>query len=441
MNHSVRQAGAASLSFTAAMTLYLFPIAASAAPPLPGAIFTTSSTCTATNLNIYGSKSDVFLNGGPDRPGAAGLLPNASFYVQVTNPSGSILLGTSVGTGNPTPVHTNALGNFTACLQLQSIVSPVPYLDSPNPGNEYKVWVSTVDSFSNDSTKTDNFKVLGTPVVPENGSVVIRKFYDANVNGKWDTGEPELPLIAATGWKVDMLGYDPQLTAALYPNLLVGAGTDYVTREFMPVQKNWYPTVAYSNPSSPAYPTGSTPPILNQFTVTLTPANKDQTVVYGNVCTGAGGGLTIGFWSNKNGKALFDANGGLGVVQALPLANATGAFSPASYAQFQAWLLNANAVNMGYMLSAQLSAMALNVASHKVDGAALIYAPGVPGAILGFAPVSTVMKAGIDSLTAHRVTLAGSPFRSEQEMIKNALDKANNNLTFAQAAPCAYSFD
>ena len=44
-----------------------------AAPPVSGAIFTTDSTCTGTNVNIFSSKADVYLNGGPAHPGAAGL--------------------------------------------------------------------------------------------------------------------------------------------------------------------------------------------------------------------------------------------------------------------------------------------------------------------------------------------------------------------------------
>jgi hypothetical protein len=35
---------------------------------------------------------------------------------------------------------------------------------------------------------------------------------------------------------------------------------------------------------------------------------------------------------------------------------------------------------------------------------------------------------------------AGSPFRDYQEALKNAFDKANNNLTFVQATPCAFTF-
>src|SRR6266571_2235326 len=44
-----------------------------ASAPLPGAIFTTDPTCTGVNVNIYGSKDAVCLDGGPAHPGAAGL--------------------------------------------------------------------------------------------------------------------------------------------------------------------------------------------------------------------------------------------------------------------------------------------------------------------------------------------------------------------------------
>jgi len=34
----------------------------------------------------------------------------------------------------------------------------------------------------------------------------------------------------------------------------------------------------------------------------------------------------------------------------------------------------------------------------------------------------------------------GSPARSYQEALKNALDAGNNNLNFVQTSPCAFSF-
>ena len=44
------------------------------------------------------------------------------------------------------------------------------------------------------------------------------------------------------------------------------------------------------------------------------------------------------------------------------------------------------------------------------------------------------------SLGANGNTVAAGPVRTYQEALKNALDKANNNLTFVQATPCAFTF-
>jgi hypothetical protein len=38
-------------------------------------------------------------------------------------------------------------------------------------------------------------------------------------------------------------------------------------------------------------------------------------------------------------------------------------------------------------------------------------------------------------LGLHGLTLSGSPYRSYQEALKNALDRANNNLSFVQSGP------
>src|SRR5690349_4231055 len=85
-------------------------------PPVPGAIFTTDSTCTGVDLNIYDSKDDVYIDGGPAHPGAAGL-PDGSYCVQVTDPSGQTVLGMS----DPGAV-TVADGEFVQCYQLTAIL-------------------------------------------------------------------------------------------------------------------------------------------------------------------------------------------------------------------------------------------------------------------------------------------------------------------------------
>jgi hypothetical protein len=142
--------------------LGVFVLPTVAAPPVKGAVFTTKSNCTVVNGNIYDDLHAVYIDGGPAKPGAAGL-PDGSYYVRVTEPNGT-LLGTSVGSGNDTPVHVTN-GEFDQCMQLYSILIKASdgtrgYDFTSNAGGEYKVWVSNEASFANNSSKTDNFKVI-----------------------------------------------------------------------------------------------------------------------------------------------------------------------------------------------------------------------------------------------------------------------------------------
>jgi len=312
-------------------------------------------------------------------------------------------------------------GEFDQCYQLSAIlvypggITP-GYADTSNPGGEYKVWVSQNLAFPNPESKTDNFKVVddGDILPPPSGTLNVLKFYDANANGLDDDGQ----LI--TGWKVriqdsiDYVRYTP-VSIIIDPD-------DYTVTEFSPVETNWMPTT------------------LNPVLITLDPG-EEETVAFGNLCLGAGGGLTLGFWSNKNGQALFGADD-LALMVSLNLVKATGiAFDPTSYAQFRTWLLSANATNMAYMLSAQLAAMELNVFNGKVNGGALIYAPGTASANpLGFATVNAVMAEANAELGLHGLTLSGSPYRAYQEALKNALDRANNNYSFVRPTPCLFTF-
>src|SRR5205814_5674151 len=88
-----------------------------------------------------------------------------------------------------------------------------------------------------------------------------------------------------------------------------------------------------------------------------------ENVTFGNVCIGAGGGLTLGYWSNKNGQSLeraidFNFLSGLCLVNAAGThqtwPTGTPALLTSARTNFSNWLLNANATNMAYMLSAQL---------------------------------------------------------------------------------------
>jgi hypothetical protein len=174
---------------------------------------------------------------------------------------------------------------------------------------------------------------------------------------------------------------------------------------------------------------------------------EDPTIEFGNLCLGAGGGLTLGFWSNKNGQARMNDGGSLcpelTLLNGLCLRDASGgdADFACNYTTFRNFLLGANATNMANMLSAQLAAMELNVEAGFVNAGSLIYAPGSASAnSLGYATVGAVMAEAAAELCAHGYTPSGNAFRSYQESLKNALDKANNNLNFVQATPCPFTF-
>jgi hypothetical protein len=135
--------------------------------PLSGAIFTTLPNCEVVNANTqYTSKCDVYLNGGPAHPGAAGL-PDGSYYVMVTDPSGKVILGSSLGSGNDAPIQVMN-GAFAQCYQLWALVikgsdGSQGFDDTPNPGMQYKVWVSSRADFPENQSKTDAFKAPDCP--------------------------------------------------------------------------------------------------------------------------------------------------------------------------------------------------------------------------------------------------------------------------------------
>ena len=392
-----------------------------AAGPMSGAIFTTDIGG-SVNINIYGNKTDVYLNGGPAHPGAAGL-PDGYYYVKVTEPDGTLL-----GNSTSAVVHVTS-GEFDLAYQLWAILVKASdgtqgYDSTSNPGGEYKVWVSQYSDFLPSQSKTDNFKVKeedggGGPVEIPQSELSVIKFYDANADGI----NNDVQLI--TGWKIriqdsiEYIRYTP-VDIIIDPDV-------YTVSEFLPIQTCWMPTTPTS------------------VSITLEDGDE-ETVEFGNLCLGPGGGKTLGFWSNKNGQATMNDGGTmtpeLTLLSGLNLRNAAGAdFNPANYTQFRTWLLGASATNMAYMLSAQLAAMELNVEAGLVSGSALVYAPGATSAnALGFTTITALMAEANTELGLHGSTLSGSAYRAYQEALKNALDNANNNTTFVQPGPCPFNF-
>jgi hypothetical protein len=406
------------LKFRYACALFLVILATAGvatAAPMSGAIFTTESACDGTNVNIFATKADVYLDGGPAHPGAAGL-PDGDYYVRVTEPGGA-LLGYSL-TAN---AHVTA-GEFDVCYHLVDILVKASdatpgYDDTTNGGGEYKVWVSQSADFT--GNKTDNFKVI--PVDPQNpppdpGHLIVQKYYDTNADGAWTPGEPEI-----TGWEVTIQD-NPHawLDAVEYtPVDYIDAEGAFTVTESHPAEQNWNHTTATS------------------VNVNIL-AGGSVTVQFGNLCLGPGGGLTLGFWSNKNGEKLWSK----AVAVADNLVDASGnPFDPANFKAFRTWILGASATNMAYMLSAQLAAMSQNVSNGNVSASALVYAPGTGSANpLGYATIGALTAEANALLASNPVTIASGPDRTAQEAVKTALDRANNNLNFVQSTVCPFNF-
>ncbi len=143
-----------------------------------GATFTTTEDGDAVNDNIYDSKEDVYLDGGPggNAPSTAAALPEGDYYFQVTEPAGKTLLSSDdlecrrfhltadgiIDTVIGSCAHATGIDSDHGGLTVQLF----PYADTPNNGGVYKLWVTAVadignnGEFRHNKSKTDNFKVV-----------------------------------------------------------------------------------------------------------------------------------------------------------------------------------------------------------------------------------------------------------------------------------------
>jgi hypothetical protein len=198
-------------------------------------------------------------------------------------------------------------------------------------------------------------------------------------------------------------------------------------------------------------PSGTIATTLTSCPFTLSPnattcEGSINTCNFGNTCLGAGGGLTLGFWSNKNGQALETA-ADFTLLTSLNLVNANGSarnFTDTlakNKTALNSWLLGASATNMAYMLSAQLTAMELNTQHPGVSLSAYLYAgtppaacgnlsPTQPTYLNGFVKVSDLMTYGNSLLGSYAIAVATGNARICEEFVKTTLDNGNNNKNF-----------
>jgi large repetitive protein len=144
-----------------------------------GAIFTSDQTGARVNGNIYTQKSAVYLNGGPANNTN---LVDGSYFFQVTDPSGEVLLSTDNIAERRILVKNGIFNHYegsthtvSTLSNTQIMVALAQFADSSNSGGEYKVWLTPVSAykagegnfgFINSDSKTDNFKIKAAQAVP-----------------------------------------------------------------------------------------------------------------------------------------------------------------------------------------------------------------------------------------------------------------------------------
>jgi len=458
-----------------------------------GAGYSTSlsnATCihgTVINCNAYALKTDVYVSGGPT---AGGIKTAGDYYFAILDPSAqnggaadgasgnlsSVDSGCAIGDtaadrkfhvsidGGGNPVIDTNLGTHSSDTNSAGkfVIQAAPFCDTSNQGGVYILAICKWGSAAASDCKFDAFKVEESVQCPEPPCVVTpfgvvsgEKYYDANLDGQLGQNE-----VGIAGWKIDWSDTaSGTLTTDSSGNFSASFSADtYNFQEEQPTNQKcvteiinnvstlvcsqvWFQTGNTVNQTQDTAPNVTNSLVNYIYNITVADGGSTSGVNFGNVCVGAGGGLTLGYWSNKNGQAAqfssAKAAATLAFLDSLNLRNANGSnFDPTTYAAFRTWLLSASATNMAYMLSAQLSAMELNVRNGNVLGTSLIYAPGTNSAnSLGFATVNAVMAEANTELGLHGLTLSGSPYRSYQEALKNALDRANNNLNFVQSGP------
>ncbi len=448
----------------ATLTLFVLFLSANA---IAQGIYTSISDGTTVNANLYDSKADVYLNGGPQNQNGKGL-PDGTYYFQVTDPSGNILLSTDPASCRQLQVVNGVIAGAAsaagACAHTNGFFNPAngstsvqlsPFKNTPNNGGEYKVYLiqqtSTVSvatdgitiNFKSKDSNTDNFKVKNAAcTINCNPTVTLSglKFYDANADGLQNNGEAGLAGVNVNILLEGVLSETVTTGADGSWNATVPAGANYKVCEILPGICPTDVAGSYWVETAPA------PDSIGEQCYSGIAGADVTNLIFGNVCfVPARGGYTLGFWSNKNGQAIIKSNdnfvGAFGFLGALNLKSPDGKdFDPTSYPTFRNWLLSGNAVNMAYMLSVQLSATSLDVRYGSLSDSTIVDAR-ILG--LGFPTIGSIRNAANTELNAPdgSLTFTGNPLRKDQEILKNALDAINNNrLSFASTMPCGVCY-
>jgi hypothetical protein len=403
------------------------------------------------NCNIYDGKQYVWINGGPTNGTSA--LSDGTYFFTVLVPGGQ---NPATNDGLPDNLSDGANGAYTTREftvvgnQIFSFIGSghdtytdatqglmirlVPYDNTTNPGGVYILAICRLGDTGGTLTypvdpslcKYDAFKIrAGNTNEEGNPELSGLKYYDANANGRYDTGDEGIP-----GWKIDVTNYGVVTTGAGGTfDIAVSIG-EHVFTEQQP-GNGWTQT---GNTLDQTFSSGNSASLLNfVYTVDAVGDGFTTGLNFGNVCNRVTpGGHTMGFWSNKNGQDLI-TSADITALNAFYLAKGTGNQTNfANKGEYKTWLLSANATNMAYMLSAQMSATYLSTQHGFTNGSAIVdyfdsaYDTGFP------APRTVTQEIAYADylLSLNQVTVAASALRTEQTRVKNILDSINNGGTF-----------
>jgi hypothetical protein len=347
--------------------------------------------------------------------------------------------------GGPTPMNFGpAIGGSAVGVMT---IPPVTVCVPPS-GTAFPVGTSTVNCTATDTAGNPSSCSFSVTI---RSSICGQVYYDANANAVNDDTH------GLAGWKVTLTGTDAN--GAVGPlTQYTDAGGNYC----FSLKPGTY-TVTSVLPNSKWVNTSA-----KTRSVTLTAGGCASVADFGNVCVQPpGGGFTLGYWGNKNGQAILQANDPAwrAVINSCSLVTSNGAsyavpggnFNTA-YSSFSSFLSGAKAVNMANMLSAQLAATTLDVQFQglrdsvglivpaclvtstgsnvvKVLHLPLVSAPlGTPSCAgnncataNGYISVGALRAAAKASLAANPNTIQTGPARTYQECLKVLLDQVNNN--------------
>jgi len=241
------------------------------------------------------------------------------------------------------------------------------------------------------------------------GSVAGVVFEDSNQNGARDLGEP-----GVAGCPIKLIVDNVEVNSTS-----TGADGSYLLAFPQPLNGECSVTLSLNTQLYVATTPTDVP--LSGCSCTNSIVNFGKYTIQ-QACVGR----TPGFWRNNNGVAIIVNGSFWDELAALNLVNGSGAaFDPTgNVQQWRTWLQQANATNMAYMLSAHLAAMKLNVLSGGVGPNCWVSTPQGP------MQIGALLVLANQAIAEDPYTPAGDPNRAAQEMLKNVLDAANNNLNW-----------